>query len=219
MTRRRITVLSTPRLVVVGLIVLGTACHRQLPPPAPAPTRAPSRPNPEPPASPSAIMSATTLIDAMHERYAAHWFRSLAFTERTTVSLSSGGQFAQSWTGAEDLPGRQRIDTDVASSSGMLYVRDSTYTFSNGRLTNVAPRTNELLVLGGDVYTQPAARSAAELRDLGFDLFRFHETPRDGGPLYGVGALRSDSLSKQFWLNGGRLHAVRVLERTRPGAT
>jgi hypothetical protein len=218
MTRHRFTVLSTPRLLVVGLIVLGTACHRQLPPPAPAPTRAPSRPTPEPPA-PAAITSATTLIDAMHDRYAAHWFHSLAFTERTTVSLSSGGQFAQSWTGAEDLPGRQRIDTDVASKSGMLYVGDSTYTFANGRLTNVAPRTNQLLVLGGDVYTQPVARTAAELRALGFDLYRFHETTWRGDPVYVVGALRGDSLSKQFWVDRDRLLVVRVLERTSQGRT
>jgi len=164
-------------------------------------------------------MSATTLIDAMHERYAAHWFHSLAFTERTTVSLSSGGQFAQSWTGTEALPGRQRIDTDVASSSGMLYVRDSTYTFANGRLTNVAPRTNELLVLGGDVYTQSAVRTAAELRALGFDLYRFHETTWHGDPVYVVGALRGDSLSKQFWVDRERLLVVRVLERTSQGRT
>ena len=219
MTRHRFTVLSTPRRLVVGLIVFCTACHRQLPPPAPAPARVPTRPKPEPSTSQSAITSAAALIDAMHERYAARWFHRLAFTERTTVALSSGGQLAQSWTGAEDLPGRQRIDTDVASNSGMLYVRDSTYTFSNGRLTNVAPRTNELLVLGGDLYTQSAARSAAELRSLGFDLFRFHEASLHGDPVYVVGALRGDSLSKQFWVDRDRLLVVRVLDRTSQGRT
>jgi hypothetical protein len=222
MTRHRFTVLSTPRRLVVGLVVLAgvSACSRQAPPES-VPARAPGRPKPipAPPVAPSAITSTSTLIDAIHDRYAGHWFHTLGFTERTTVSLSSGGQLAQSWTGVEDLPGRQRIDTDVASSSGMLYVRDSTYTFSNGRLTNAAPRTNELLVLGGDLYTQPPARSGAELRDLGFDLFRFHETTWHGDPVYVVGALRGDSLSKQFWVDRDRLLVVRVLERTSQGRT
>ena len=217
MQRHRFTVLSTPRRLVVGLIVFGAACHRQLPPPAPAPARAP-RPTPAPPAA-GAVTSATTLIDAMHDRYAAHWFHTLAFTQRTTVSLSSGGQVVQTWKGTEDLPGCQRIDTDVASNSGMLYVGDSTYTFSNGRLTNVAPRTNELLVLGGDLYTQPPTRGSAELRALGFDLYRFHETTWHGDPVYVVGALRGDSLSKQFWVDRERLLVVRVLERTSQGRT
>ena len=155
----------------------------------------------------------------MHDRYAAHWFHTLAFTQRTTVSLSSGGQVVQTWKGTEDLPGCQRIDTDVASNSGMLYVGDSTYTFSNGRLTNVAPRTNELLVLGGDLYTQPPTRGSAELRALGFDLYRFHETTWHGDPVYVVGALRGDSLSKQFWVDRERLLVVRVLERTSQGRT
>jgi hypothetical protein len=162
-------------------------------------------------------MSGAALVAEMHDHYAAHWFHTLTFRQRTTVALSSGGQVVQTWHGADALPGRRRIDTDVESKSGVLYANDSTYTFSNGRLASATARTSELLLLGEDLYAEPSARTVAELRELGFDLTRLHETTWHGDPVYVVGALRGDSSSKQFWVDRERLLVVRILERTSQG--
>jgi hypothetical protein len=155
----------------------------------------------------------------MHDRYAASWYHSLTFTQKTTLGLPSGGDVVQTWYAAVKVPGRQRIDSDLASKAGVLFARDSIYNFSGGKLVRADSGSNELLVLGFDVYGQPAARTEAALRGLGFDLTRFHEATWQGTPVYVVGALRGDTTSKQFWVERDRLLFVRMLENARQGHT
>src|SRR3954471_13778706 len=112
--------LSTPRLLVVGLVVFGAACHRQQPASAPPPKLPPSQaPAPKPqPAAPPAGMATTrapTLLPAIIDKYAATWYHNMTVVQKTTVSLPSGAPFVQTWYEAGQLPGRLRIDTDIAS--------------------------------------------------------------------------------------------------------
>ena len=204
-----------PRLLGVGLVVYAAACHRQRP--APAPTPAPVQP-PAPPAVVT-VNSGPELIRAMHDRYATKWYRTLTFTQKTTVALPSGGQIVQTWYEAAALPGALRIDTDLSSKGGVLYAHDSSYTFSAGKLVSSDARINDLLVLGFDVYTQPVAKTEAVLRRLGFDLSRIHEATWQERPVYVVGAMRGDTTSKQFWIDRERLLFVRMLENGRQGHT
>lgn len=219
MTERSSWSSSTPRLLVVGLIVFAAACHRQSP--LPAPVTAPvSRPKSAPPPTTVTISSGPTLIQAMHDRYASTWYRTITFTQKTTVALTSGGDVVQTWYEAGQLPGRLRIETDRASKGGVLYARDSTFSYTNGKLVQADTGLNALLVLGFDVYVQPATRSEAILRRLGFDLVRFHPATWQGKPVYVVGAATSgDTVSKQFWIDRDRLLFVRMIERTRQGRT
>lgn len=216
MTDRRRSSFSTPRLLVVGLIVFAAACHRRAPEAAPVPPPAP-RPTPAPPSTVS-ISSAPTLVQALRERYATTWYKTLTFTQKTTVALTSGGEVVQTWYEAGRLPGALRIDTDT-SKSGVLYARDSTFTFTNGRLVKADTGLNELLVLGFDIYVQSAARSEAILRRLGFDLTHFHSATWQGKPVYVVGAVAGDTISKQFWIEREHLLFVRLIERGRTGRT
>jgi len=209
--------LTTPRVIVVGLFVLGTACHHQRPSAAP-------RPEPRPAPPPAArevltIRSAPTLLEAMHDRYADDWYHTVAFTQKTTLGLPSGGEIVQTWHESARLPGHLRIDTDLASKAGVLYARDSIFNFNDGKLTRAGAGANELLVLGFDVYTQSPAKTEAVLRGLGFDLGTFHEGTWDGTPVYVVGAMRGDTVSKQFWIDKNRLLFVRMLENGPQGHT
>lgn len=210
---------TTPRLVVVGLIVFVAACHRQRPTITPAPAPAPSRPPTPPPPVAAAITSSPTLIRALHERYASSWFRTLTFTQKTTVRLPSGGEIAQTYYESIQIPGRLRIDTDLQSKSGILFTRDSSFRFSAGKLVGTDTSLNELLVLGFDMYTQPVARTESMLRRLGFDLNRFHESTWQGKPVYIVGAARGDTTSKQFYVDRERLLLVRVIASSPRGRT
>jgi hypothetical protein len=205
---------TTPRLFVVGLLVLAAACHHAQPAPAPTPAAPPSRPTT---AAPVSVASAATLLQAMHDRYASTWYKTLTFTQKTTLGLPSGGEVIQTWYEAASLPGRLRIDTDLRSKGGTLFARDSIFSFNGGKLVGADSGVNELLVLGFDVYAQSVARSQAELRRLGFDLTKFHESSWQGVPVYVVGAVRGDTLSKQFWIERDRLLFVRMIEKTAQG--
>jgi hypothetical protein len=217
MTDIRTRFSTTPRLFVVGLFILGAACHHKPPASVPAPTA------PAPVAAPApaalVIRSGPTLIQAMHDRYASGWYHTLTFTQKTTLGLPSGGDVVQTWYEALKIPGRQRIDSDLAAKAGVLFAHDSIHNFSGGKLVHADSGSNELLVLGFDVYGQSVARSETLLRGLGFDLSRFHEATWQGTPVYVVGALRADTTSKQFWVERDRLLLVRTLENARQGHT
>jgi len=208
--------LSTPRLVGVGLFIFAAACHRQLPAAAPAPVT--PAPKPAPPEA-TVISSAATAVDAMHARYAPSWFKTLTFVQKTTLYLPSGGDLVQTWYNALSLPGRWRVDTDRKSRGGVLYVGDSVFTFASGKRTSSDNRLYDLLVLAFDAYTQPTSRTQAQLRRLGYDLSKFHEGMWQGRPVYVVGAMRGDTTSEQFWLDRERLVVVRMIGNGRQGRT
>jgi hypothetical protein len=153
----------------------------------------------------------------MHQRYSATWYRNLTFVQTTTLVLSSGGQVVQTWYEAGQMPGRLRIDTDLRSKGGVLYVDDSTYNFASGKLVKADTGINELLLLSFDIYAQDPSRTESHLRRSGFDLTRFHEEVWHGMPVYVVGAARGDTTSKQFWVDRDRLLFVRLVENTRQG--
>jgi hypothetical protein len=199
-----------PLIFGLAIVAAAAACRRQAPVTPPAPVTPAPRPAP-------AINSGEAVIRAMHDRYVGKWYRTITFTQKTTVRLASGSEIVQTWYEAGMLPGRLRIDTDLKSKGGTLFTRDSVYTFVNGRLASADTGVNELLLLGFDVYAQPANRTITTLRRLGFDLDDVHEGTWQGKPVYVVGAPRGDTTSKQFWIDRERMLFLRLIMRTRQG--
>jgi len=152
------------------------------------------------------------VIRAMHDRYAATWYKTLTFSQTTTIARPNGTTLVQQWLEAGKFPGRLRIDTDTAARGGVIYGGDSVYAFANGKLVNPRAEMNELLILGFDVYTQPVDRTAGILRRRGIDLSKIARATWSGRPMYVVGALAGDSTSKQFWVDAERLLFVRLIE-------
>lgn len=152
-----------------------------------------------------------TLVQAMHDRYAGKWYRTLTVVQKTTIGLTSGGQLSQTWYEASQLPGKLRIDTDLAAKSGVLYTRDSVFSVLGGKLARADTGRNDLMILGFDVYVQSPERTHTMLHRAGFDLADFHESTWQGKPVYVVGAMKGDTVSKQFWVERDRLLFVRMI--------
>ncbi len=203
---------STPRRLVAGLLFLA-ACQ-----PRPAATPAPSSgppPQAAPRVEPAPVADGRMLLAAMHDRYPA-WYRTITFVQKTTI-YRDNGQLVQTWYEAGALPGRLRIDTDLAVKAGQLFAHDSIFSISNGRLMRADRGLNELLVLGFDVYTQPVSRTAEQLSGLGFDLAKAHEDIWKGKRVVVVGALDGDTTSKQFWVDRDDLLFVRYIGQSARG--
>jgi hypothetical protein len=156
--------------------------------------------------------SGVDLVRAMHDRYAAVWYKTLTFSQTTTITLPNGGTLQQQWLEAGKFPGRLRIDTDTANRSGVIYAGDTVYRFTNGRLAAASADMNELLILGFDVYAQPVTRTAEVLRARGIDLAKVSRATWEGRPMFVVGAAAGDTVSKQFWIDAERLLFVRLVE-------
>ncbi|MHB0949007.1 MAG: hypothetical protein ACYC3Q_07990 [Gemmatimonadaceae bacterium] len=191
-----------PRLLAVTALALAAACApRQVEVGTGTPTT-------------GAINSAESLIRAMRDRYAADWYRNLTFTQTSIFYRADGTENRrETWYEAGSLPGKLRIDFgSPTAGNGVLYVGDSSFTFSGGKLANAAARRNPLMVLGFDVYAQPAERTIEVLRAEGFDLSKFHEATVNGTKYYVVGAGATDTTSKQFWVEADRLLFWRTIE-------
>jgi hypothetical protein len=153
------------------------------------------------------------VVSAMHDRYAGKWYRTLSFVQKNTATAPDGRSEHSVWREYAALPARLRIEFEPAdSAAGLLFVHDSQFVFSRGRLTGATPFVHPLMVLGFDVYFDPPEQTVRRLEQLGFDLNTVHDDTWDGRPVYVVGARAGDLRTRQFWVDKERLVFVRMLE-------
>jgi hypothetical protein len=160
------------------------------------------------------------LIRAMHDRYAGKWYETLTFVQ--TTSLSKPEPHQETWYEALRVPGYLRIDiAPLDSGTTLIFRGDSIYIINQGTLRGGRPLVHPLMVLGFDVYHDPADRTVQRLTGLGFDLGRIREDTWQGRKVYVVGADAGDSTTAQFWVDRERLLLVRMLEpaKDKSGAT
>lgn len=204
-----ITRCSSAALIRVAAMLLSVVCATS------SCARSPAKSSPSPAGAPRAgrtdPTNGTDVVRAMHDRYASHWYRTLTFSQTTTITLPDG-KLSQQWLEAGKFPGRLRIDTDTAKRGGVIYSGDSVYRFASGKLQDARADMNDLLILGFDVYAQSVDRTVAILRSRGIDLSKISRGVFDGRPVFIVGATAGDSTVKQFWVDADRLLFVRLLE-------
>jgi hypothetical protein len=149
------------------------------------------------------------VVAMMRERYLGKWYRTLTFVQKTTLPNGK----VETWYEAAELPGKLRIDiAPLEGRNTLLFRNDTLYEFKNGKLTETKPLIHPLMVLGFDVYAQPLEKTLGQLKELGFDLSKVHESQWEGRPTYVVGAAAGDSVTRQFWIDRERLYFVRMLE-------
>ena len=149
------------------------------------------------------------LVTRMRERYVGTWYRTLTFTQKTTLPDGK----VEIWYEALQLPGKLRIDVaPLDSGKTLLFRNDSLYVFEQKKLKASQPLVHPLMVLGFDVYHAPVAETVRKLKGLKFDLSKVHETTWKGRSTYVVGAAAGDTTSPQFWIDVERLYFVRSLE-------
>lgn len=165
------------------------------------------------------IESAEDLVRAMHARYAGKWYETLTFVQ-TASFYGEDGTITQDqiWYEAMHVPGRLRIDiAPLENGRTVVYANDSLYRFRDGELANSGPGLNPLLLLGFDVYGQPAERTLEQLETLDFDLSKFRTDEWQDRSVFVVGADAGDEHSAQFWVDQERLLFVRLLQPAGPG--
>ncbi|HEX8359836.1 MAG TPA: hypothetical protein VF613_07010 [Longimicrobium sp.] len=158
----------------------------------------------------SAPTSGDEVIRAMHGRYAGRWYRTIAFTQKTTFSPPGRPERVETWEEYGSIPGLLRIET--GPGRGVIFSGDSTFSIAGDTVARRTKGRNELMTLGFDVYAQPPEATAQQLRENGFATDRFRTDTWQGRPVYVVGAGPGDQRTKQFWVDAERLVFVRMLE-------
>jgi hypothetical protein len=148
-------------------------------------------------------------LDRCAERYLGKWYRTLTFVQTTTLADGK----VETWYEAAELPGKLRIDiAPLEGKNTLLFRNDSLYEFKGGKLAESRAMVHPLMVLGFDVYAQPVDVTVRQLRSLGFDLAKLHQSTWRGRPAYVVGAAAGDTVTRQFWIDKERLYFVRMVE-------
>jgi hypothetical protein len=164
------------------------------------------------PAAAQQIRTPEQLVTAMHDRYAGKWYRTLSFTQRTTHHLPNDSTRMDIWREWAAMPGRLRIEMGAPeANNGVIYANDSLYAVRGGRVVARRAQRNALMVLGFDVYTQPAARSMEILRAEGFLPGTLRTDTWNNRPVYVVSA-HVNNAHREFWVDTETLLYVRSLE-------
>jgi hypothetical protein len=162
------------------------------------------------------VKNGETLVKEMHERYAASWYPTVTFTQKSTTYNPDSTTKVETWYEAALLPGKLRIDIGPpGDGNGYLLVDGNVTVFKEGRIKSSVSQVNMLLVLGFDVYKQTPEATLAIAKKEGFDAGKFHEDSWEGKPVYVFGAEKGDLKSKQFWVEKDRMLFVRLLEPDR----
>lgn len=164
-------------------------------------------------ARPSAPATGEAVIRAMHDKYAKSWYRTLSFTQKSTIRTPADTMIVETWKERALLPGHLRIDIERATGSVVaVYSGDSLFVWRGDSILTRAATRNILLVIGFDVYRQPAETTLAVLKAEHFPLAPMHEETWQGRPVYVLGAAAGDLRSHQLWIDKERLLFVRSLQ-------
>jgi hypothetical protein len=168
------------------------------------------------------VTNAETLVRAMHDRYAKSWYKTLTFTQKSTTYNPDGTTKVETWYEAALLPGKLRIDIGPKEDGKAYLLYDGNATlFDKGKEVRTRPLVNMLLVLGFDVYGQPAEKTLQVIASEKYDITKFHEDSFEGRAMYVVGADKGDLKSRQFWIEKDTLLFFRLYQpdRTDPSKT
>jgi hypothetical protein len=166
------------------------------------------------------IHDGASLLTAMHDRYKDSWYDTVLFKEKAITLKADGTSSTEVWDEVAVLPGKLRIDRGAHSEgNGFVFADGKLTRFKDGKPNGPNPFVHMLLVLGFDVYKQPAETTIGQVKDRGIDLSQIHEETWDGQDVYVVGAAKGDLKTKQFWVEKKRLLFVRLIEPDEQDAT
>jgi hypothetical protein len=153
------------------------------------------------------------VLTAMYKKYNGKWYKTLTFQQTTVNYKPDGTSQSATWYEAIALPGKLRIDiAPIEKGDGIIFADGKIYQFRDGKLANSRDFVHPLLVLGFDVYGQPVATTAAQVRGLGIDMSVVHEEPWQGSTAVVVGAKQGDLRTPQFWIDKNKLVFVRLIQ-------
>ena len=156
----------------------------------------------------TAPTSGDAVIRAMHDRYAQSWYHTLTFSQRTTLRTPADTMVVQTWNEEAMFPGRLRVEIQRPTGAiTAMYLGDSEYVWRGDSVFARVESRNILLIMGFDVYTQPAERTMAMLAKEHYPMTPVREDMWEGRKAYVIG-----SGAHQIWVDKERLLFVRAVQ-------
>jgi hypothetical protein len=158
-------------------------------------------------------LNSTTLLQKMYARYHNKWHSSLSFNQVTERYKNDSLVKSDKWYERIAYPDLLRIDINGQNSgNGIIFRHDSTYVFSNNKVTRAIKNENELIFFLGGLYFSPFDEVLAHFKALNYDLTKFHADTWKGKPVYVIGAGKDGEKVNQLWIDQDKLVPVRFLK-------
>jgi hypothetical protein len=153
----------------------------------------------------------------MRAKYAGDWYKTLTFTQLTTIRRPDGRDTVQTWFETlrytPERGTQLRIDVaPLANGNGSISTWDSTWVLRADTLAAVRAGGNPLLPLIEGVYVQPVEETIRQLAPLGVDLTKLRAAQWKDHAVWIVGSNDpADTTSSQFWVEDKHLMVVRMV--------
>ena len=158
-------------------------------------------------------LTSTELLQKMYARYHNKWHSSLSFNQTTEKYRNDSLVKTETWYERISYPDKLRIDIDKPKSGkGIIFKSDSTYVFSDNKITRSIKNENELIFFLGGLYFVPFDEVLAHFKALNYDLSKFHTSTWKGKPVYVIGADKDEEKVNQLWIDQDKMVPVRFLK-------
>jgi outer membrane lipoprotein-sorting protein len=158
-------------------------------------------------------LNSENLIRKMYDRYHNTWYRNLTFVQTTEAYQHDSLAKTTTWYEAVSFPDKFRIDFgDPKNGNAVIFRNDSVYRFQNGQLKNKGLDKNDLTFLLGGMYFYPLDRVIRALKDLHYDLAKFHTDHWKGKEVYVIGANNSADKVNQLWIDKEKWVILRLIK-------
>jgi hypothetical protein len=156
----------------------------------------------------SAPTSGDAVIRAMHDRYANSWYKTLTFSQKTSLRTKADTMAMEVWDEEALFPGRLRVLLHRKTGDlTAMYAGDSLFIWQGDSVLQRAQSRNILLIMGFDVYAQPAERTLDVLAKEHYPMTPVREDTWEGRPVYVIG-----NGTRQLWIDKDRLLFVRAVQ-------
>lgn len=158
------------------------------------------------------VNSVSGLVNAMRDRYAETWYKSLSFKQINRYTIG-GKEQSSEWIENLSVPAKLRIDfLPLSQKSGVLIDNSRVSSFAAGKRVDVRRLYQARPFLISDIYVLPTAVTVRRLDSLGIDTTKIRVDRLDGKSAFVIGAPSGDLTSTQAWFDVETLLLKRFLQ-------
>ncbi len=162
-------------------------------------------------------ITAEKILSKMYHRYYNKWYKNFTFDQTTENYLKDSLVKTATWHETIVYPHYFRISFgDIENGNAVIFIKDSSYNFSKGKLTRKGPRGEDLTFLLGGMYFIPFDSVKIKMAKEGYDITKAYETIWNGKKMYVIGAANETEKANQLWIDKQKLVVVKFIKYKGP---
>ena len=129
----------------------------------------------------------------MYNRFSGKWYKTFTFTQKTESYKNDSLVKTATWHEAIVFPNYFRISFgEVKDGNAVIFIKDSSFNFSKGKLVRKGLRGEDLTFLLGGMYFQPFDSVLVKMAREGYDINKAYESTWNGEKYYVLGSNKDE---------------------------